>query len=371
MANKHHRILIIMTGGTIAGEVSKEYRDDHAYLSPENIAPLLSPAISYINRHYETRISISCTELCRIDSSNTSAQHWVEISQAIKEQYDDHESFIILHGSNTLGYTCAALSFALPNLYKPVIITGAQVPINFPGSDAIQNLTNSLRLAVWDRCINPIKGVMAVYGSHIITGTRVKKETEFDYDAFTPFAVGALGKIGRYIHIDEQNLSRHLKYLAHSGCRPASKSSHLTCDNSFDMRIASLTEIPGMSPDIFAILVEHHDIQGFIFRAFGAGDASFKMKPGFQYLKKKEIPIVVTTQTPRGISNFQVNEPGEILRKERLAIPAFDMCIEAQTTKLAWLLAKKQQEKLTYNDICEQMIYDMKGEINVLLENVE
>ncbi|KPA19469.1 asparaginase, partial [Candidatus Magnetomorum sp. HK-1] len=103
-------------------------------------------------------------------------------------------------------------------------------------------------------------------------------------------------------------------------------------------------------------------------RAFGAGDVSTNLHPAFEYLKDNEIPIIVTTQAPNGNSNFQVNEPGQKLREKELAIPAYDMSIESQTTKLAWLLAQKRDDNLTYADINREMIHDIRGEINVLKE---
>jgi L-asparaginase len=225
-----------------------------------------------------------------------------------------------------------------------------------------------MRVAVWKREKNPIKGVMAVFGSHIITGSRVKKDTEFDYDAFKSFSTGSLGRIGRIINISETNLEKHLKYLS-TGLYPmARKAEDLRCENEFDMRIASLTEFPGMSSDLFMTLVEKNDIRGFILRAFGAGDPCTKHKKAFEYLKGKEIPIVVTTQAPNGNSNFQVNDPGKMLRDEKLAIPAYDMSIESQTTKLAWLLAKKQKGEINYSQVCQEMVHDVRGEINVMWE---
>jgi L-asparaginase len=81
----------------------------------------------------------------------------------------------------------------------------------------------------------------------------------------------------------------------------------------------------------------------------------------FEYLKHKQIPIVVTTQAPGGLSNFQVNETGQYLRRHNLAIPAHDMSIEAMTTKLAWLLG----QDLGYEAINSKMVEDLRGEINV------
>lgn len=365
---EQHKILLITTGGTIAGKVATDKGGDQDLQKAEDFSELIRPTVSFLEKQWGVDVDIDPYELCEVDSSDILPQHWEDIAAKIKEKYDDYNSFIISHGTNTLGYTCAALSFALANLNKPVILTGSQVPSNMPGTDAAINLNNAVRVAAWPREKNPMKGVMAVFGSHIITGTRVKKETEFDYDAFTSFGTGCIGRIGRIINIHEANLEEHLGYL-HSNIYPEARTSgDLICENDFHMKIASLTEFPGMSPDIFKSLVEKNGVKGFIFRAFGAGDASTNLHPALEFLKDQEIPVVITTQAPNGNSNFQVNEPGHHLRDHKLAIPAYDMSIEAQTTKLAWLLAKKIKGELTYDQLCKQMVNNIRGEINVMWE---
>ena len=133
-------------------------------------------------------------------------------------------------------------------------------------------------------------------------------------------------------------------------------------EKEFDTKnIASLTEFPGMSPDIFKTLVEQNNIKAFILRAFGAGDASLHLLPGFEYLKEKQIPIVVTSQAPSGVASFQVNESGKVLKDRNLAIPAFDMSMESMVTKLGWLLA----QNLSYEQIKSKMLEDLHGEINI------
>lgn len=366
MHNK--KILLITTGGTIAGQIAMDKRDDQDSRTADEFSELIKPTVYSLKRRWDIEVDIDSFELDNVDSSDIVPQHWTKLAALIKEKYDEYDSFIITHGTNTLGYTCAALSFALANLNKPVILTGSQVPSSVSGTDALTNLNNAMRIAVWPRVRNPIKGILAVFGSYIITGTRVKKDTEFDYDAFKSFGTASIGRIGRIINIDESNLAKHLRYLTTSQYPMARKAKNLICDNDFDTRIVSLTEFPGLSPDIFKSIVENNDIKGFILRAFGAGDASNYLRPAFEFLKSEEIPIVVTSQAPNGISNFQVNEPGQHLRDNNLAIPAYDMSIESQTTKLAWLLAKKNKGELNYSQICQEMVHDIRGEINVILE---
>jgi L-asparaginase len=364
-----HRMLLITTGGTIAGQVAVDKQDQQMIRSGEEFEALIGPAVGYLNRTYDIELDIASEAICDVDSSNIGPAEWIALAEVIRDRYDDYDSFIVAHGTNTLGYSSAALSFAIANPNKPIILTGSQVPAGLPGSDGLTNLENAMRVAVWKRDDrNPIKGVMAVFGSHIITGTRVKKDTEFDYDAFKSFSGVSIGRIGRIINVNEANLQKHLDYLKTAYYPEARTAGQLKCEIDFDMRIASLTEFPGMTESIFKTLVDGNDVQGFILRAFGAGDPSEDLIPAFKYLQDKEIPIVVTTQAPNGNSNFQVNDPGRRLREEGLAIPAYDMSIESQTTKLGWLLARKRRHDITYEGICAEMIHDLRGEINVMWE---
>lgn len=353
------RVLLLLTGGTIAGNVAQNEVSQHVVSAPNDFILSLEGAIEIVKRNWSIEIEPEVAELFNVDSSDMLPENWSALAEKIAEKYDDFDAFIILHGTNTMGYTAAALSFAFENINKPVILTGAQVPLGYLGSDATTNLVNALRLAVWG--YHPIKGVMAVFGSKIISGVRVKKGTDFDYDPFASFITGALGQIGRFIRISEPALNKHISYL--SKVKPlAIQARVLSVKKEFDTKsIVSLTEFPGMSPDIFQLLVENNGTKAFIFRAFGAGDASLHLLKGFEYLKEKQIPIVVTTQAPSGIASFQVNESGKILKDRDLAIPAYDMSIESITTKLAWLLA----QNFSYEQIKQKMVEDLHGEINI------
>lgn len=353
------RILLILTGGTIAGNVAVSNVNENVKSNPDNFMAVLEMSIEILKKNWMIEIEPEIVQLFNVDSSDMLPENWTAIAGTIQEKYDEYDAFILLHGTNTMGYTCAALTFALENINKPVIVTGAQVPLGYLGSDATTNLVNALRLAVWG--YHPIKGVMAVFGSKIISGVRVKKGTDFDYDPFSSFLKGSLGQIGRFMRIDETALDKYISYL--SKVKPlAIQSRVLSVKKDFDTKhIASLTEFPGMSPDIFKSLVENNGIKAFIFRAFGAGDISSHLLEGVKYLKEKEIPLVVTTQAPSGISSFQVNENGKYLKDNDLAIPTFDMSVEAITTKLAWLLA----QNLSYSEIKNKLLQDLHGEITI------
>jgi len=352
-----HKLLIISTGGTIAGQVAPDRKDvDYESIGPERFSEITKDVVYSLKKERDIDLEIQLENYLSIDSSDIKSEHWTGLLKIIGDRYDDFDSFVISHGTNTLGYTCAALSFALLNNAKPVILTGSQVPMEVPGSDAKMNLENAIRIATWKK--HPINGVIAVFGSHIIPGTRVKKSTEFDYDAFRTFNTerGSIGRIGRIIDIYEDNLKIHNAYLQAPSYPLAKSRRYLEIKPDFDMNIISLTEFPGMLERIFEAAVTRLDIKGFILRSFGAGDVAATLREGLKFLKNSRIPIIITTQAPNGNANMQVNEPGQFILKEGLGIPAYDMGIEAQTTKLAWLLAQKEQGIITYEELCKQMI---------------
>lgn len=353
------RVLIIFTGGTIAGNVAKSDVSQHVKSDPNAFMSILENSTDIIKKNWNIEVIPTIVELYNIDSSDVQPKNWKMIISKIEETYDDFDAFIVLHGTNTMGYTSAALTLALENINKPVILTGAQVPLGYLGSDATTNLVNALRLAVWE--YNEIKGVFAVFGSKIIAGSRVKKGTDFDYDPFGSFLTGSIGQIGRFLKINDSALRKYVSYL--SKTKPlAIQSRVLSVKKEFDTKnIASLTEFPGMSVDLFKSLVENNGIKAFVLRAFGAGDPSSHLIPAFEYLKEKQIPVVVTTQAPGGIASFQVNAGGQYLKANDLAIPVYDMSIESMTVKLGWLLA----QNFNYEQIKIKMLEDLHGEINV------
>jgi L-asparaginase len=361
------KVMVITTGGTIA----QKHDEFDRTVQQETSSPFKDCIVDIVKRlnaidakKHETHFvdTVLIEELLNKDSSNIVSEDWVVLVNKIVAEYDNYNAFIITHGTNTLGYTSAALSFALGRLGKPVVLTGSQVSFGEPGSDAQMNLENSFRIAAYDKV--DLWGVMVVFGSKIINGTRVKKTTEYDYDAFKAFGAGKLiGTIGNSIRIDGAELNVH----KNNWKNPAKSRDELDIANKFDMRIASFTEFPGMRPDIFKVLVEgNSQIKGFILRATGAGDPNVaeegaiytNLREGFQYLKRKGIPIIVTTQAPDGVASMDINTPGKEARKLG-AIPARDMSMESMTAKMAWLLGRK----LPYDEICRQMVESVRGEI--------
>ena len=175
------RLLFITTGGTIA-----------SVRTQQGLKPVLSS--EELLAHLPELKELCCPEtlaLCSIDSTDLGQEHWLMMARAIQENYALYDGFIICHGTDTLAYSAAALSYLIQNADKPIILTGAQQPISNEITDAKKNLRDSVVCA-----IDPgSRGVMVVFGGHVIAGTRAKKNKTISYDAFASVNFPALALV--------------------------------------------------------------------------------------------------------------------------------------------------------------------------------
>ena len=169
MTVKH--ILMIGTGGTIASETDPLRPDAGA---EHGAAAVLHP------RH---RGPLPCglpAALHSLDSTNICPRHWLGLAAAIRDRYDDYDGFVIAHGTDTMAYTAAALSYLIQGSPKPIVLTGAQKPIWFDGTDSKRNLTDAFLYAC-----RGCGGVQIVFNGKVILGTRARKTCSKSYHAFS------------------------------------------------------------------------------------------------------------------------------------------------------------------------------------------
>jgi L-asparaginase len=172
------KALVIYTGGTIG--MIKDAAS--GALMPVNIDLLLQyiPELSRI----DAEISIETFEQT-IDSSDITPQHWIKLVEIIERNYDLFDGFVILHGSDTMAYTASALSFMLENLSKPVILTGAQLPIGVLRSDAKENFITALELALLkENGRAKINEICIYFEYHLLRGNRTTKFSASHFNAF-------------------------------------------------------------------------------------------------------------------------------------------------------------------------------------------
>lgn len=316
------RILMIGTGGTIASKPTKN-----------GLTPGLSSEdlISYIPQVKKV-CEVTTMQVCNIDSTNVTPEHWTLLTKTIEEQYDRYDGFVICHGTDTLAYTASALSYMIQDSRKPIVITGAQKPISMDITDAKTNLLNSFIYASDDES----QGVSIVFDGKVIVGTRSKKVRAKSYSAFEsinfPYlAVIQDGKIFRYIpEIPHQNKVRFYHEMKNS--------------------IYVLKLIPGMKADILSYIFQYYDC--IVIESFGVGGMPAGIVKEFykqmNAWKEKGKLVVMTTQVANEGSNMTVYEVGQKVKADFDLIEAYDMTLESTITKLMWLLSF---ENLSFDDI--------------------
>lgn len=158
------KILMLGTGGTIA---SRQTKDGLAPgLTPEDILSYI-PAVKNV-------CEVQTKQVCNLDSTNVTPEHWKMMVKAVEDNYAYYDGFVICHGTDTLAYTAAALSYMIQNSAKPIVVTGAQKPINMDVTDAKTNLLDSFIYAADDDS----QGVNLVFDGKVIVGTRAKKSMQ-------------------------------------------------------------------------------------------------------------------------------------------------------------------------------------------------
>lgn len=306
-------ILMISTGGTIASSQCG------AGLAPAITSEgLLAqvPAVSGI-------CSVEALQLMNLDSTNIGPEHWLMISRAIEENYGKYDGFVITHGTDTMAYTAAALSYLIQDSPKPIVLTGAQKPIALEDTDARQNLLSAFVYASDDLS----RDVTIVFDGKVIIGTRARKERTKSYNAFASvdypeIAVIRDGKLIRYI------------------VPAAAGSDAPRFYNSLSSRVLPVTLIPGMKAGVLDKVKSEFD--AVIFRSFGSGGLPGGLEGEFADAVRAWLDagktIVMMTQVPYEGSDMSVYQVGRSVKESLPIIEAHDMTMEAVVTKLMWIL---------------------------------
>lgn len=327
-------ILLIATGGTIAS-----VNTDHGLVPGTSGKEILS----YVPEA-ESVCHIDVKQILNLDSTNLQPEHWLKIVHGIQEVYEQYDGFVITHGTDTMAYTAAALSYLIQNSAKPIIITGAQKPISAPITDAKKNLMDSIRFAARDN----VSGVYIVFDGKAILGTRARKVRSKSYSAFESinYPVAAF--------IDDRRI---LQYVEEND-----NHSPVTFYHEINPRVFLLKLIPGMEPDILRYIGERCD--AIIIESYGVGGIPFYNRRNFleelKQLTKSGKIVVITTQVMLEGSDAEVYEVGFKAVNQYNILQAYDMTVEAAAVKLMWILAQTHQfeevKKLFYHPVSHDIM---------------
>lgn len=320
-AKPRARVMIIYTGGTF-GMV----RDAEGVLQPFDFSLILEhlPAL----RNLFLQLTVIAFEE-PIDSSDVEPTHWQSIGSIIERHYDAQDGFVILHGTDTMAYTASALSFMLRGLAKPVVFTGAQLPISESRSDARENLITALEIASTFRDGKArVPEVTVFFDFELIRGCRSKKVESMHFDAFQSENYPPLARAGVTIDYNDTLI------------QPAG-SGPLKVLRKFDQRIAILKLFPGMTEEMVASVLHCPGLKAVILETFGSGNAP--TSPWFLRLLKTAINrgliVLNISQCPGGRVVQGKYETSRGLM-EAGVIGGADMTVEAAATKLMLLLGE-------------------------------
>jgi L-asparaginase len=324
-AEARSRVMIIYTGGTFGMTY-----DETGVLIPFDFSLIKEQLPALRNLFLEITV-VSFTE--PVDSSNMSPEHWKAIGEIIFENYPTQDGFVVLHGTDTMAFTASAISFMLPNLAKPVIFTGAQLPISQPRSDARENLITSLEIASAKLNGKPVVPEVCIYFDYqLLRGNRAKKVESMHFDAFESGNYPVLAKAG--VKID-YNLAAISKPVA----------GELRLLSKFDSSVAILKLFPGISPMMVEAVLNTKGVKAVIVETFGSGNAPTAawFVSCLQSAIKRGILILNVSQCPGGMV-----EQGRYETSKALAdigvISGGDITLEAAITKLMLLLAEFDTE---------------------------
>jgi L-asparaginase len=328
------KVLILFCGGTI---IMKEGKGGTL------VAPSRKEAIANL-RAIEARLATIADFDIRfvesIDSTNMTPADWDRILAELEAGYDAYDGFVITHGTDTMAYTASALSLAIKNLGKPVVLTGSQIPGSRLETDARRNLVNAMKLATMN-----VSGVFVVFDERVILGGRASKASESRLDAFTSVNAQDAGEIRADIRLNPSLPPRRFDKAAFfPGFEP-------------DIVVRTLT--PGCDPDDLVFLLQNKRIKGIVIEAYGTGNLPYDFDAFFRRAREEKVPVVVTSQCLHGVTRMKGYDVGE--KALRLgAIEGHDQSLEMLAVKLMWAL-----KHYPYKDVRTVMQTSFAGELSI------
>lgn len=328
------KILLIATGGTIASQISSDG------LIPEIKADAL---VKFVPEIFQL-CDVDAVQIYNIDSTNVTPKHWVELAKTIKDNYEKYDGFVVCHGTDTMSYTSAMLSYLIQHSPKPIVLTGSQQPIDKEDTDGRINLRDSFLYATSDLASD----VVIVFQGKVIAGTRAKKVRTKSYNAFTS--------------VDFPNLAvirdgRVIQYIT----TPKTDKPEFYLD--VNEKVGLLTLTPGQKGDILDAYFRCND--AVVLSGYGTGGIPEGDYYGFYDVitrwEKKGKTLVVTTQVQQEGSDMNVYRVGRGLKNRFDLLESYSMTYESIITKLMWILAQTKDDDTIKELFYRVVNYDLIG----------
>lgn len=316
------RVLILDTGGTISQERGMD--------GP--LVPGKSDILSIVPR-LEEIAHIEYLLITRIDSTDMTQDIRVNLVKEIEKHHKNFDGFVITHGTDTMADTACALNYMVQNLGKPIILTGAQLPIFAPGPDGLNNLFYSVKAATMD-----IGEVVICFGDRIIRGNRAIKNNVHGFNAFNSPRTPYIGNLGINIKLNENRIRRF-----------NGKPKFYT---NIETGVAIYTQVSGGTTNILSYYVDNPTIKGVIIQGFGTGNVQNHLIDVIKKLVEAGKKVVITTTCLKGSTILKQYNTG-LLAKKAGALEAYDLTIHGATQKMIYALGRNANKfkELFYESI--------------------
>ena len=322
------KVVIMSTGGTIASRVDYRTGAVRSALSASDLYGVV-PELGDIAR-VDTQILFS------LFSENITPKHWTEIAQAVAEHISRGVSGVIIaHGTDTMAYTAAALSFALQNLPVPVILVGAQRSSDRPSSDAATNLIGAVQAAAkapFAEVVIAMHETLSDTAIAINRGTKVRKCHTSRRDTFKPVNATPIARIK-----DQEIIMLTDDY------KKRDSAKRLVLKPKFSDKGALVKFHPGLNPEIISWYVER-GYKGILLEGSGLGHVSKYCFDAIQNAVKHGVVVALASQCIWGRVNMHVYDTGRDLLTLGV-IPLEDMFPETALVKLMWVLGQTQDSE--------------------------
>ena len=311
------KILFLTTGGTIASKPTAS-----------GLAPRLDPQ-DLLERIPRIRdiCSVETEQLTCLDSSNIQPFHWQQMARRIYQDLPRMDGFVLCHGTDTMAYTAAALFSMLPDLDRPVILTGSQLPLEDAHTDAAGNLEDAFQVCA----SGMFPGVSIVFDGEIISGSCASKVHTVYFHGFSSINSPPIGTIkDGIIHKNKD----YRTLLTISGDGPQLK-------DAIDPNIFLLKLLPGMDGRILDLL-RRQGYAGILIEAFGAGGIPClddSVLDGIRRCTTQGIPVVITTQCLQGPADLSIYEVG-VRAAMAGAVCGHGLSTEMLAVRLMWALGQ-------------------------------
>ncbi len=315
------KILLIATGGTIASECGSD-----GFTPAISARALLSSA-----PRIESMYDVDAIQPVNLDSTNMRPSDWLKIAECIRDNYERFDGFVITHGTDTMAYTSAALTYLCRHSPKPIALTGAQKSILTEDTDARTNLYDAFAYVSDERS----HGVCIVFDGRVITGARARKVRTKSRNAFESVDYPYLATVR------DGNVIRYINERARRSCEFYS---------ALETRVAAVKLTPGLNADAFRALrgcLEALVIEGYGVGGIPSSDGG-ELIDELRKWREDGKTVVITTQVPYEGSDMALYEVGRrALTGVDGVLEAYTMTPETAVVKLMWILAQTRDTNKT------------------------